>query len=108
MAELPLGACVENFRALCTGEMGTHEATGATLHFKGSSFHRIIPEFMAQGGDITLDNGEGEASGSHSHSLPPICLTPGPSVSVLQDCCCRKPQCAAWRHHDALRCLHVS
>ncbi|GJN20344.1 hypothetical protein PR202_gb07713 [Eleusine coracana subsp. coracana] len=49
----------ENFRLLCTGERGTGRWSGKHLHYKGTPFHRVVPGFMCQGGDITAGNGTG-------------------------------------------------
>ena len=52
----------ENFRCLCTGERGVDVRTNKLLWFRGCSFHRVIPGFMCQGGDITRGNGTGGLS----------------------------------------------
>ena len=52
---------VKNFSSLAKGDFGEGNS-GKKLEFKGSKFHRIIPGFMAQGGDFTAGNGTGGES----------------------------------------------
>uniref|UniRef100_A0AAY5KE43 Peptidyl-prolyl cis-trans isomerase n=1 Tax=Esox lucius TaxID=8010 RepID=A0AAY5KE43_ESOLU len=52
----------KNFLSLCTGDRGAGKTTGKKLCFKGSTFHRVVKNFMIQGGDFTEGNGRGGES----------------------------------------------
>lgn len=60
--------CAENFRSLCTGERGISPFNNVTgghtvpLHYRGIPFHRIIPNYIVQGGDIMHKDGRGNLS----------------------------------------------
>lgn len=53
---------VANFLALCKGDSTKTASTGHALSFKGCSFHRVIKDFMIQGGDFTKGDGTGGES----------------------------------------------
>ena len=67
-----------NFKCLCTGERDGDN--GKALHYKGNKFHRIVPEFMIQAGDITHQDGTGgesiygvrfpDENYNHAHDAP--------------------------------------
>jgi cyclophilin family peptidyl-prolyl cis-trans isomerase len=69
-----------NFKALCRGDTKSSTSPGRALAFKGSAFHRIIPGFMLQGGDITA----GDGTGGESIYGPKVAHTQKPHLSIYE------------------------
>lgn len=70
---------IENFRCLCTGERGVGQS-GAKLHFKGCEFHRLIPGYILQGGDVRARSWAGPETGVAR--APPSPCAHQPTVTV--------------------------
>lgn len=53
---------VKNFSSLCKCDRGKAPITGKDLCYRGSIIHRVIPNFIVQGGDFTHGDGTGGES----------------------------------------------
>jgi peptidylprolyl isomerase len=86
----------ENFKCLITGEKG-RGVSGKRLTYRRTHFHRIVPGFMIQGGDITHDDGTGgesiyngmffdDENFIHKHSIPGLLsmANKGPHTNTSQ------------------------
>ena len=66
---------VENFVALVLGNRGKGQESGCQLSYKGCHFHRVIKDFVAQGGDFVKNNGSGGECVFRECTLAPFLRT---------------------------------
>ena len=92
-------AC-DNFKCLCTGERGKSKHSGKVLHYKGSSFHRIVKGFVMQGGDYLFNDGRGgETIYGMKFGKDEVCIFIVSMRVILQPLTSMYPSCKFYNTH---------